>query len=116
MYKSIDFEYDLWKTSDDKCFARVKSTGEVCEISSDTMKLLRCEEKRIYRELALKKSLESENVDEKTKASIRYPLSFDVCDDESEELSAKALFAEQFTPVTYIAFSSPATVFLSSLA
>lgn len=88
MYKSIDFEYDLWKTSDGKCFARVKSTGEVCEISSDTMKLLRCEEKRIYRELALKKSLESKNVDEKTKASIRYPLSFDVCDDESEELSA----------------------------
>lgn len=66
MYKNKDFDYDLWKDADGKCYARVKSTGEVCEISNDTMKLLRCEEKRIYRELYLKKSLDSENMQEMT--------------------------------------------------
>lgn len=87
MYKNKDFDYDLWKDADGKCFARVKSTGEVCEISSDTMKLLRCEEKRIYRELDLKKSLDSKNIEDKTKASIMYPLSFEIGDDENGESS-----------------------------
>lgn len=87
MYKIKDFDYDLWKAADGKCFARVKSTGEVCEISNDTMKLLRCEEKRKYRELNLKKSLDSENINDKTKASIMYPLSFEIGDDENEEAS-----------------------------
>lgn len=49
------------------------------------MKLLRCEEKRIYRELDLKKSLDSENIEDKTKASIMYPLSFEINDDENDE-------------------------------
>lgn len=85
MYKIKDFDYDLWTNADGKCFARVRSTGEVCEISSEAMKLLRCEEKRIYRELDLKKSLDSENIEDKTKDSIMYPLSFEINDDENDE-------------------------------
>lgn len=85
MYKIKDFDYDLWKDTDGKCYARVRSTGEVCEISNDTMKLLRCEEKRIYRELDLRKSLDSENINDKTKASIMYPLSFETADDENND-------------------------------
>lgn len=88
MYKNKDFDYDLWKDIDGKCYARVKSTGEVCEISGDTMKLLRCEEKRIYRELDLKKSLYSDNINDKTKASIMYPLSFETIDDENNDDSS----------------------------
>lgn len=88
MYKNKDFDYDLWKDADGKCYARVKSTGEVCEISNDTMKLLRREEKRIYRELDLKKSLDSDNINEKTKASIMYPLSFETADDENNDDSS----------------------------
>lgn len=44
MYKNKEFDYDLWKDADGKCYARVRSTGEVCEISDDTMKVLR----RVY--------------------------------------------------------------------
>lgn len=88
MYKNKDFDYDLWKDADGKCFARVRSTGEVCEISNDTMRLLRCEEKRIYRELYLKKLLDSENINDKTKASIMYPLSFETDNDENNDDSS----------------------------
>lgn len=35
MYKNKDFDYDLWKDANGKCYARVRSTGEVCEISND---------------------------------------------------------------------------------
>ncbi len=88
MYKNKDFDYDLWKGADGKCYARVRSTGEVCEISDDTMKLLRCEEKRMYRELDLRKSLDSDNINEKTKASIMYPLSFETANDENNDDSS----------------------------
>lgn len=88
MYKNKEFDYDLWKDADGKCYARVRSTGEVCEISDDTMKVLRREEKRIYRELDLKKSLDSGNINEKTKASIMYPLSFETTDDENGDDSS----------------------------
>lgn len=88
MYKIKDFDYELWKDADGKCFARVRSTGEVYEISNDTMRLLRCEEKRIYREFDLKKSLDSDNINEKTKASIMHPLSFATADDENNDDSS----------------------------
>lgn len=88
MYKIKDFDYDLWKDADGKCYARVRNTGEVCEINGDTMKLLRREEKRIYRELDLKKSLDSDNINDKTKASIMYPLSFKAADDENNDDSS----------------------------
>jgi len=88
MYKIKDFDYDLWKSADGKCFVRVRNTGEVCEVSSETLKLLRCEEKRIYRESELKKLLDSECVTDKTKASIMYPLSFEISDDENNEDSS----------------------------
>lgn len=88
MYKIKDFDYDLWKDADGKCYARVRNTGEVCEINGDTMKLLRREEKRIYRELDLKKSLDSDNINDKTKASIMFPLSFEATDYENNDDSS----------------------------
>lgn len=44
-----DFDYDLW-TQDGMCFMRIKRTGEQCEITQETMRLLRSEEKRLRRE------------------------------------------------------------------
>lgn len=49
-----DFDYDLWTTNEDGVihyWTRIKATGEVSEVSHDVMKLLRSEEKRMYREL-----------------------------------------------------------------
>lgn len=40
MYKIKDFDYDLWKDTDGKCYARVRSTGEICQISNDNLKQL----------------------------------------------------------------------------
>ena len=53
--KMNDFDYDLWTSVSEggkRYWARVRSTGEVTEISHDVMKFLRKEEKRCYRELA----------------------------------------------------------------
>lgn len=86
MYKAKDFDYDLWTSPDGKCFVRVRSTGEVSEISEETMKFLRAEEKRLFREQELKKNLNSDDLRIKTKASICFPLSFDIySDDENED-------------------------------
>lgn len=70
MYKAKDFDYDLWTSPDGKCFVRVRSTGEVSEISEETMKFLRAEEKRLFREQELKKNLNSDDLRIKTKASM----------------------------------------------
>lgn len=54
MYKSKEFDYDLWTTQEGGTkhyWARVKATGEVAEISIEVMRCLRAEEKRIYREI-----------------------------------------------------------------
>lgn len=54
MYKSKEFDYDLWTTQEGgikRYWARVKATGEVAEISIEIMRCLRTEEKRIYREI-----------------------------------------------------------------
>jgi len=45
----IEFDYDLWTTEDGKCMVRVKLTGEVCEVSRETMRVLRNEEKKLRR-------------------------------------------------------------------
>ena len=59
MYKSKEFDYDLWTTTQNGTkhyWARVKATGEVTEISHEVMTFLRAEEKRVYREItAIKK-------------------------------------------------------------
>lgn len=89
IHKVKDFEYDLWTTHDGKCFARIRATGQKCEINIETMKALRCCEKRIYREQQLFSSLEAENARVKDKASARYPLSLDVInDDENNDASS----------------------------
>ncbi len=54
MYKSKEFDYDLWTTTENGTkhyWARVRATGEVTEISHEVMRFLRSEEKRIYREI-----------------------------------------------------------------
>jgi hypothetical protein len=54
MYKSKEFDYDLWTTTENGTkhyWARVKATGEVTEVSHEVMKFLRAEEKRVYREI-----------------------------------------------------------------
>ena len=78
MYKDKDFDYDVWRNSEGKCFARIKCTGEVCEISHEVLKLLRREEKRLYREKTLLVTPEGEDFNKNLKASIRYPISFEV--------------------------------------
>ena len=45
----IEFDYDLWTTEDGKCMVRVKRTGEQCEVSRETFRILRNEEKKLRR-------------------------------------------------------------------
>ena len=75
MYKSTEFDYDLWTTNTDgtkRYWARVKATGEVTEISHEVMCFLRSEEKKLYREItAIKKN--------------GSPLSLDVTSGEEKE-------------------------------
>ena len=55
MYKSKEFDYDLWTTTENGTkhfWARVKATGEVTEVSHEVMCFLRSEEKKLYREIA----------------------------------------------------------------
>ena len=42
----VEFDYILWTTKDGKSMVRVKSTGEVTEVSKETMRFLRAEERR----------------------------------------------------------------------
>lgn len=59
MYKSKDFDYELWTTTENGTkhfWTRVKATGEVTEVSHKVMKFLRAKEKKMYREItAIKK-------------------------------------------------------------
>lgn len=45
----VEFDYDLWTTEDGKDMVRVKATGEICEVSRGTFRVLRAEEKRMRR-------------------------------------------------------------------
>ena len=52
MYKSKEFDYDLWTTQEGGTkhyWARVKATGEVAEISIEVMRFLRAEDTRRQR-------------------------------------------------------------------
>ena len=81
MYKNNEFEYALWKDQEGRCFARIKGSESFCEISIETMKFLRREEKRLQREKELKKLLTTtpadEDVpsDERIRAAVLYPIS-----------------------------------------
>ncbi|CAK7024427.1 MAG: hypothetical protein EUB_02273 [Eubacterium sp.] len=81
----IDFDYDLWTTEDGKCMVRVKSTGEVTEVSRDVMKALRAEEKR------LRRSFTGENEDDEESVSTTV-LSLDTVPDE--EISSSAWLSD----------------------
>ena len=56
----IEFDYDLWTTEDGKCMVRVKRTGEQCEVSKETFRILRSEEKRLRRSYAGTQNSEDE--------------------------------------------------------
>jgi len=58
----IEFDYDLWTTEDGKCMVRVKRTGEQCEVSRETFRILRAEEKKLRRSYA--QSVSDEDGDE----------------------------------------------------
>lgn len=45
MKTPFDFDYDLWVSEDGKAMVGVKRTGETCEVSQETMRLFRGEEK-----------------------------------------------------------------------
>lgn len=49
MKTNNEFDYDLFKDEDGKCFIRIKRTGEVTEVSDETFKLLRNEAMAMYR-------------------------------------------------------------------
>ena len=88
MYKNKEFEYDLWATEDGHYYARVKSTGEVSEISREIFRFLRCQEKEVYRRQELRKANdENKTTDEsvKRKATVENPLSLDPMDENVDE-------------------------------
>ncbi|WP_409968011.1 hypothetical protein RFF05_15935 [Bengtsoniella intestinalis] len=45
-----DFDYDLWKTKDGKFYARIKRTGDVCEVDAETFRTLHNEAMTLYRD------------------------------------------------------------------
>ena len=103
MYKNNEFEYDLWTDTEGHCFARVKSSGEACEINKETMRLLRREEKRLQREKELKRLLtvdlkrEEEIADERKRAAIMFPLS--LSENKGEDDSREASWLSSYEKV-----------------
>ena len=54
MYKNKEFDYDLWTTETDgekKYWVRIRNTNEVVEVNLETMRFLRNQEKRVYRDI-----------------------------------------------------------------
>ncbi len=85
MYKNKEFDYDLFTMEGGRKYARIRNTGEVVEIDDELMKCLRAEEKKIYREHELRKLVDSINDSERIKATIFYPLSFEMYDEDEDE-------------------------------
>ena len=77
-----EFDYDLWTTEDGRCWAKIRSTGETTEISKEVMRLLRREEKALYRR-KLKPS-ESDGENAKRAHSIAHPLSLEAQESNAE--------------------------------
>ena len=60
----IEFDYDLWTTEDGQCMVRVKRTGEQYEVSRETFRILRTEEKKLRRSMTGVPVSESNDTDE----------------------------------------------------
>ena len=84
MKTPIEFDYDLWTTEEGKCMVRVKLTGEVCEVSRETMRVLRNEEKKLRRSYGSGSTSEDED-GEKSSDSV---LSLDAMPDDDVKSSA----------------------------
>lgn len=79
-----DFDYILFKDEKGKCFVKIKSSGEIVEVNEQVMKILRAEEKKLYREVEAKSHINSDDSEKKAKASILSPVSyFNFIDDEN---------------------------------
>ena len=103
MYKNNEFEYALWKDKEGRCFARIKGSKSFCEISMETMKFLRREEKRLQREKELKKILATTSADEdvpsdeRIRAAVLYPLS--LSDNNGEDGNRESSWLESYENV-----------------
>lgn len=78
-----NFAYDLWKTKDGRCWARVRATGQVTEISKEVMQDLRREEKAIWR--YEQECDEDAGEQEQQTYEISHPLSLDVQNETLEQ-------------------------------
>lgn len=84
MYKNKKFDYDLWTTNDDgvkRYWVRIRATQEVVEVDLKTLRLLRAEEKKIYRAI------------EEARNNAGTVLSYEVFEDE--EVSGEWLIDEK---------------------
>lgn len=89
------FDYFLFKDEQGRCFVKIKSTDEIVEINEQVMRLLRSEEKKIYREAELKKYFNSDDIEKKAKASVLYPFYYQNDDCESEDENESESFVLQ---------------------
>ena len=89
-----EFAYDLWTTEDGRCWARIRATGDVAEISKEVMQELRREEKALIR----RKQKPSENAGREALLSyyIERPLSLDEKEEqfESSDMTSWSSFAD----------------------
>ena len=68
-----DFDYILFKDEQGRCCVKIKSSGETVEVNEQIMKILRAEEKKLYREFETMSHFNSDDPGKKTKSSILCP-------------------------------------------
>ena len=78
----IEFDYDLWTTEDGKCMVRIKRTGEQCEVSRGTFRILRNDEKKLRRSMTGAPVFGGEKEERTTVRSLDY-VSYDGDEDMS---------------------------------
>ena len=85
-----EFDYDLWTTEDGKYWVKIRSTGEITEISKEVMELLRSEERQLRRR---SEPLEDNASPYKRQLyEVSHPLSLD-CPEERLETAQKPYWA-----------------------
>lgn len=78
-----DFDYDLFKDKNGKCYIRIKRTKEVCEVSLETFNLLNAEAVKAYRK---DRGIPIYDVHNGKRTIVGYArsLSIDCCEQETE--------------------------------
>ena len=77
-----EFDYDLWKDETERCFIRVKRTGEDCEVNDNTFRVLRNEAMAIYRK---NKGVPVYGVENGKSVLVRYTTNLSLYIDENNE-------------------------------